>query len=90
MIAASFTRAEIPFAGMTLYGDFLTPGAFSIWSLVTDGFSHLTFGKATLPIPIPNDLTLVGLKTYWQGFVMDPASPIGISHTGGLEVTVVR
>ncbi len=92
MIAVSFVRAEFPIAGMTLYGDFLTPGAFFTWSLVTDGFPGITLGKATLPIPIPNDASLVGLKTYWQGFVMDPASPlpIGVSHTGGLEVTVVR
>ena len=77
---------------MTLYVDLLTPGAFFTWSLVTDGFPGLTFGKAVLPIPIPNDATLVGLKTYWQGFVMDSGSPspLGVSHTGGLEVTVAR
>ncbi len=92
VIAGSLVRAEISLAGMTLYGDFLTPGAFSTWSLMTDGSSGLTSGKATLPIPIPNDASLVGLKTYWQGFVMDTASPlsIGVSHTGGLEVTVTR
>ena len=59
---------------------------------MTDGSPSFSFGKATLPIPIPNDASLVGLTTYWQGFVMDIFSPlpIGVSHTGGLEVTVVR
>ena len=49
-------------------------------------------GRATLPIPIPNDPALAGFTTYWQGFVMDSGSPlpIGVSHTGGLKVTVIR
>ncbi len=46
----------------------------------------------TLPVRIPNDPSLLGLTTYWQGFVTDPASPaaIGFSHTQGLAVTLVR
>ena len=92
VIAGSLARAEISLAGMTLYGDFLTPGAFHAWSFVTDGFPGLTYGRATLPIPIPQDPTLLGLSTFWQAFVLDPGSPlpIGVSYTEGLEVRIVR
>ena len=49
-------------------------------------------GTAKLSVPIPNDSALVGLTTYWQGFVLDSGSPlpIGVTHTGGLAITVVR
>ena len=92
VIAGSLARAETPQAGMMFYGDFLTPGAFLTWSAVTDGVPGLTFGKATLQLPIPNDASLVGFTTYWQGFVMDSSSPlpVGISHTGGLQITVIQ
>jgi hypothetical protein len=92
IIAGSLARAEIPQEGMMFYGDFLTPGAFSAWSSMTDGSPGLTFGKATLPLPIPNDTSLIGFTTYWQAFVLDSDSPlpIGISHTSGLEVTVIQ
>ncbi len=49
-------------------------------------------GTATLPLPIPNDSSLLGFTTYWQGFIMDGGSPlpIGLTHTGGLAITVVQ
>ena len=90
VIAGSFARAETPMYGGMLYGDFVTPGEFLIWNFMTSpGFFPGT-GRATLPIPIPNDPALSGLTTYWQAFVMDDTSPlpIGWSHTGGLEITV--
>ena len=93
MIAGSIAKAQTPLAGMTLYGDFLNPGAFGVWSFMTGGIPGLFgTGRATLRIPLPNDPALVGLSTYWQGFVLDSKSPlpIGISHTSGLAVTIVR
>ena len=49
-------------------------------------------GRAILPIPIPNDPALVGFETFWQGFAFDSGSPlpIGLAHTDGLQVIVVR
>lgn len=93
VIAGSTARAQTPLLGLTLYGDFLTPGAFLTWGFVTSGIPGLGgTGAATLEIHIPNNTSLVGLTTYWQGFVMDSRSPaaIGVSHTGGLAVTVIR
>ncbi len=69
------------------------PGAFGTWSFMTGGLpGFFATGRATLLVPIPNDRVLVGLSTYWQGFVFDNKSPlpIGVSHTGGLEVIVVQ
>ena len=93
VIAGSIRQAQTLLAGMTLYGDFLTPGAFMTWGLVTSGIPGLRgTGRATLSIQIPNDPTLIGFETFWQGFVMDSGSPssIGVSHTDGLQVIVVR
>ena len=93
VLAVSSARWEQPLLGGTLYGDFLTPGVFRYWILTTSGPSQVPgVGTATLRIQIPNDPTLVGFNTYWQGFIVDPgsASQVGVSHTGGLAVTVVR
>ena len=91
-IAGSIERLELSVFGGTVYGDFLTPGAFAYWILTTSGPTGFPgVGTATLSIPIPNDSALVGFTTYWQGFVLDSGSPlaIGLTHTGGLAVTVV-
>ena len=80
-------------AGLTLYGDFSTPGEFMTWGLVTSGIRGLRgTGRATLSIQIPNDPSLVGYETFWQGFVFDSGSPlpIGLAHTDGLQVIVIR
>ena len=90
-IAGSFERAETMVNGGTLYGDFLTPGNFFVWGFTASGIPGVPgVGTATLPVPIPNDPSLVGFETYWQGFVVDGGSPlaIGIAHTCGLAVTV--
>ncbi len=79
--------------GVTLYGDFLTPGGFTYGIVMTSGAAFVPgVGTATLPIPIPNDASLIGFTTYWQGFVLDSGSPslLGVSHTGGLAITVVQ
>ncbi len=86
-------RAEISLGGGTFYGDFFTPGVFAIWGLTASGMGGVPgVGTATLPIPIPNDASLLGFTTYWQGFVFDSGSPLpsGLTHTGGLAVTLVR
>ena len=93
VFAGSTARAQTQFMGLTLHGDYLTPGAFLTWGFMTSGIPGLGgTGAATLEIHIPNNTSLVGLTTYWQGFVMDSRSPaaIGVSHTGGLAVTVIR
>ena len=93
MIAGSTARATTSLLGLTLYGDFLTPGAFWTSIFLADGpLGFPGFGLARVTVPIPQDATLLGLQTYWQGFVFDPGSPlpIGVSHTKGLEVRVVR
>ncbi len=93
ILGVSLSRSETLLAGVTLYGDFLNPGAFVYWILGASGPAGFPgVGMFTLPVRIPNDPSLLGLTTYWQGFVTDPASPaaIGFSHTGGLAVTVVR
>ena len=59
-LAGSPVSANTPLAGLTLYGDFLTPGAFVTWGFVTTAFG----GFASLPIRIPNDPALTGFKTY--------------------------
>ena len=91
VIATSLSRAQLAMHGVTLYGDFVTAGAFSIWTLSTTGAPHVPgVGVAALPIQIPNDPAMIGFRSYWQGFVMDFGSPIGMSHTPGLEVMVIR
>jgi hypothetical protein len=93
VIAGSLLRDEMPFFGGVLYGDFLTPNAFVALSFFTSGLAGIPgIGTAKLPVPIPNDTTLIGLTTYWQGFVSDNASssPLAVSHSGGLAVTVIR
>ena len=92
-IAGSFVRTETPLLGGTLYGDFLTPGASLSWGFTATGTPGTPgAGTASLPIPIPSDVSLIGFTTYWQGFVMDSGSPlpIGFTHTGGLAVTVLQ
>ena len=92
-IAGSLAQSETSVFGGTIYGDFLTPDAFWVLGLVASGPGGFPgVGTAGLSVAIPNDPALVGLTTYWQGFVFDPGSPlpIGLSHTGGLAVTVVR
>lgn len=90
-LAVSFSRAETPAFGGTLYGDYLSPGA--VWLLGTTGGAAGSpgVGTATLPLPIHSP-ALVGITTYWQGFIADSASPlpIGLTHTGGLEVIMIR
>ena len=91
-IAGSFAPAETPLFGGTLYGDFLTIGQFALWPIFTTGpFGVPGVGTAAVPIQIPNDPTLIGLTTYWQGFTPEIVSPrfIKRSHTGGLAITVV-
>lgn len=93
VIAGSLARAEIPFFGGVLYGDFLTPNTFVALSFFTSGLAGIPgIGTARLPVPIPNDTTLIGLTTYWQAFVSDTASssPLAVSHSGGLAVMVIR
>ena len=93
LIAGSLERWEQELLGLRLYGDFLTPGGFTYGIVMTSGAVGVPgAGTATLPIPIPNDASLIGFTTYWQGFVLDSGSSslIGLSHTGGLAATVVQ
>ena len=85
-------KAEIPVLGGTIYGDFFTPGLSAFVGVMSSGFTGQPgAGTATLSIELPYDPSLIGFTTYWQGFVLDSGSrlPIGISHTGGLAVTLV-
>ncbi len=42
-------------------------------------------GIAVLPLALPSDPTLQGLRLNLQGLVVDPGAPAGVSMTGGLE-----
>ena len=71
----------------------MTPGNFVAWVLETDGIPLWPgTGTATLSIPIPNEPSLLGFTTYWQGFVRDfgASSDEFFSHTDGLSVTLIR
>jgi len=49
------------------------------WSFIADGFPGIAgAGLGSITVPIPKDPTLLGFKTNWQGFVMDPGSPLPI------------
>ena len=45
-------------------------------------------GVRNLPLPIPNDVNLVGPYTYWQSLVLDATAPAGLGFTvsDGLEI----
>ena len=65
-------------------------------SLLSSGFTgSVLFMVVPNLLPVnelgPVRSALLGLTTYWQGFVADNGSPspVGISHTAGLEVTVI-
>ena len=79
--------------GMTLHGDLETPGRFWYRFLMMSG-SHLAPGQGadTLPLPVPNNVALVGARFYFQGFIGDVTAPsvIAHSHTAGLQITVIQ
>jgi hypothetical protein len=93
LIAVSLERRDQAAQGMTLHGDFETPGRFWYRFLMMSG-NHLAPGQgaATLLLPVPNDPTLVGVRFYFQGFIGDVAasSAIAHSHTAGLQITVIQ
>ena len=93
LIAVSLDRAEQSAFGLTLHGDFETPGRCAYWFLMMSG-SFLAPGQGTaiLPVPVPNDPSLVDMRFYWQGFIGDFAAPsqIAHSHTAGLQITVIQ
>jgi hypothetical protein len=45
-------------------------------------------GSASIQIPIPRDVLLVGREFFFQAIIADAGAPMGISHTEGLKVTV--
>lgn len=73
------TPAELPLFGGTLHlMPLLTP-----WFGALDGA-----GAVALPLPLPNDLDLVGCSFFWQGLVLDPGAIGGVALTPGLELNV--
>ncbi len=44
----------------------------------------------SLPLPGPANSAYAGTPFFWQAAVADPASPIGVSLTGGLRIRVGR
>ena len=46
-------------------------------------------GYATWQLPLPADPNLSGVTLYVQAFVIDPAAPIGLSSSAGVQVPVL-
>lgn len=45
-------------------------------------------GEFRYPLAIPAQLSLLGLRVFAQGGVLDPGAPLGFSLTGGLVLTI--
>ena len=45
-------------------------------------------GSGALPLPVPNDATLVGAKLNFQALFLDPGAPLGLSMTNGIEMWI--
>lgn len=73
------TPTAIPIFGITLLVD---P---SSW-LITPGFFVSGAGTAALPLPIPNNITLLSLTLCNQGVIVDAGGPFGFSATQGLRL----
>ena len=45
-------------------------------------------GELTLPAPIPDDATLLGISVYVQMLCADPGGAGGLTHTEGMRITI--
>ncbi|MBL8695433.1 MAG: DUF1028 domain-containing protein [Planctomycetes bacterium] len=78
---ASAAQAAIPF-GTT--GLLLADPNLPFW--VSNTFATDAAGAGQLPVPLPSDPTLSGLKCYVQGFGLDAGAELGASATQGVVV----
>ncbi|HET6203663.1 MAG TPA: hypothetical protein VFI25_12785 [Planctomycetota bacterium] len=79
VVAAGLGSASLP--------NFLGLG----FTLLVDPAQVLFVGShgGTIPLPIPNDPTLVGARVFFQSFHVDGGASAGIAATEGVEVTIL-
>jgi hypothetical protein len=46
-------------------------------------------GDAQVPLPIPNDPSLVGYSLFTQGVWLDACGPLGFAATAGLAIRIL-
>ena len=85
LLAAGFgagSRTAVPMFGGTML---VQPTA--IFGLLLGGAGPGT-GSASLPVAVPSDVALLGLSINWQALLLDPAGPMGVTLTNGLELWI--
>ncbi len=75
---ASFAPASFPLLGTTALID--PVGSFFVGAVPPGG---------TVPVPIRNDATLIGVTTYFQSFHLDAGAPFGLAASPGLLATIL-
>lgn len=82
IVAVALTSADIPLPGGCRIR--VDPGTI----VYAPGAALSATGFASLPLPIPPDLGLMGVTLHAQGGVGDASMPLGIAFTGGLQLIV--
>ena len=81
-------KLNLPIPGLTLHVD-LSNG-FGVPAQADNTAGVAGAGMAKVPLPIPNELALVGGDLYLEAFYLDAAAPLSIVHTQGLHLNIRR
>jgi DNA-binding beta-propeller fold protein YncE len=84
IVGLSGAPSSLRILGVDLLIDIVNPGAL-LFDVVSDAR-----GTLALPLPIPEDLNLVGLTLFGQVLWKDACGPQGLSATQGLRITVSK
>ena len=83
IVRLGLTNAKVPLDGIGMKG-------CSLWIRHLLNVVRSTGnGRFGISMPLPNDTRLVGLRTYWQGVVLDrSANTLGLTTTNAGELTI--
>ncbi|MFO0984416.1 MAG: hypothetical protein U1E76_22270 [Planctomycetota bacterium] len=85
-LAIGFAPAAIPYSDVTILVDIMRP--YLAVSVATTGLPLPGQGSCEVPLPIPNDLGLDGLRFFGQFLFYDARAKWGVSATEGLDGTI--
>jgi hypothetical protein len=84
MVGFSFTgRASTPWGSGTIL---LAQPITTVWGATSGSPNAPGIGTMSVPMLIPNNQTLSGMRVDLQGFVLDPGARDGFASTGGTEM----